>query len=69
LKDAREAERDVSSDVLEEDSTWPKRLELFEDDGPQMTRVVFSQSTARCAERLAGISTRIPVDGRKLLKG
>ena len=69
LKDAIEAECEVPGDVLEEDAARSKSSDLLSDDGPQMTRVVFSQSLSSVAERLAGIAAGDPVDPRELLDG
>ena len=68
-KDAIEAEREMSGDVLEEDSERLKSLDVLEDDRPQMARVVFSQSLSRFAERLARVAAGDPVHARELVDG
>tara|TARA_R100001015_G_C4612674_1_gene168228 strand:- start:318 stop:650 length:333 start_codon:yes stop_codon:yes gene_type:complete len=69
LKDAIEAEREMSGDVFEEDSGGSKSPDVFEDDGPQMARVVVSQSLPRCAEGLARVAAGDPVHARELVDG
>jgi hypothetical protein len=59
----------MPTDVLEEDSARPKRFELSEYDGPQMTRVVFSHPFPCLAEGLAGVAPCIPVDVRQFVSG
>jgi len=69
LKDAIEAERHVAGDVLEEDPARSKSSDELEDDRPQMTRVVFSQSLSCLAERLAWIASGDPVHSREFMRG
>jgi hypothetical protein len=68
-KDAIEAEREMASDVFEEDSERSKSPDVLEDDRPQMARVVFSQSLSRFAERLARVAAGDPVHLRELVDG
>ena len=68
-KDAIEAEREMTGDVLEEDSARSKSPDDVVHGRPQMTRVLFSQSLACFAEWLAGVAPGNPVDLRKFIKG
>ena len=63
-KDAIESEREVSGDVFEEDASRSKSPDEVEDDRPEMTRVVFSQSFPGGGEGLARIAAGDPVDRR-----
>jgi len=69
LKDAIEAERHVAGDVLEEDAARSKSSDELEDDWPQMTRVVFSQSLSCVAEGLARVAAGDPVHSREFMRG
>tara|TARA_Y100001937_G_scaffold69206_1_gene94465 strand:+ start:121 stop:477 length:357 start_codon:yes stop_codon:yes gene_type:complete len=68
-KDAIEAERKVSGDVFEEDASRSKSPNEVENDGPQMTRVVLSQSFPGGGEGLARVAPGDPVDRRKFVEG
>ncbi len=65
LKDAIEAERHMAGDVLEEDAARSKSSDELEDDRPQMTRVVFSQSLSCLAEGLTWVSPAYPIDSHQ----
>jgi len=69
LKDAIEAERHVAGDVLEEDAARSKSSDELEDDRPQMTRVIFSQSLPCVTEGLARIAAGDPVHSREFMRG
>ena len=68
-KDLIEAEREVTGDVLEEDAAWSKSPNVSEDRGPEMTRVLSSQSLPAVGEGLAWIARGDPVDLRKFVEG
>ena len=68
-KDSIEPEADMACDVLEEDPAGLDCPDELADGGPEMTRVVCSQSSSCVAERLAGVAASDPVDGRKLVDG